>query len=63
VTAAITFDSRRARPLAVDVGDPGVSLATISWDYIDYAMSRGSASDALGNKVEQTIIRAYGLAP
>ena len=24
---------------------------------------RGSASDSLGNQVEQTIIRAFGLAP
>ena len=39
--------------LAVILNQPGARFVSL----------RGTASDALGNKVEQTIIRAYGLAP
>jgi hypothetical protein len=47
----------RARPLGQSVtlivNRPGAQFVSL----------RGDASDALGNRIDQTIIRAYGLAP
>ena len=42
----VVFDSRLARPVAVDVGDPGVTIAATSWQYIDYAMNHATGSIA-----------------
>jgi hypothetical protein len=43
----ITLDPRRARPFAVDVGDPSVSLSNVSWEFIDYTANLffGSSGD------------------
>jgi len=45
---AISFDSRLARPIAVDVGDPTVAQVTTSWAYVDFAQFRGVSSTTFG---------------
>jgi subtilisin family serine protease len=45
---ALTFDTRSAKPFAVDIGDPSVRVATVGWQYIDYTTFRSSSSTAFG---------------
>jgi hypothetical protein len=45
----ITFDSRLARPFAVDVGDPRVTINTTAWEYVDYPASHANGVFAFGS--------------
>jgi hypothetical protein len=44
----ITFDGRRARPIAVDVGDPSVQLASTGWQYFDFPLNLVSSTIGFG---------------
>jgi hypothetical protein len=45
---AIVFDTRLAKPIAVDVGDPGVFATSSSWEVDDFARFYLSSSTAFG---------------
>lgn len=46
--ATLTFDTRLARPIAVDIGDPTVGVTATGWEYIDFTSFRSSSSTAFG---------------
>lgn len=45
---AISYDSRLARPIDVDVGDPTVAIATTGFEYDDFAEFHGVGTFAFG---------------
>jgi len=63
-TLEVSFDdgARWSRVPVIQFGDQAIA-AVVNRPGARFVSLRGSARDALGNRVEQTIIRAYGLAP
>jgi hypothetical protein len=48
---AITYDSRLARPIAVDLGDTTVATATTGWQYFDFARGHGTGTFTFGRSL------------
>jgi hypothetical protein len=46
--STIVFDTRLARPIAVEFGDPSVTVSTTGWEYVDFAKLHSSSSSAFG---------------